>query len=926
MFGIFDSDKEEKIYKKEVNEKLSDPKNPPPLEDLLQLEGIVTELQNKNKNLINYFTKEKIKQMIDYIIKEPKDDDYNKGHKFPFVCSKLFNIEEKNIMNYFYMTNKELSEDKNNQKNLSQNNIIENNTDNKNNNDNNDNDDINKYYKTGFCDNFEDDHFDEINMDDIPNFDLNEPENNDKEKKDEDEDNIINYKDNDDNNEKYDNEEDMINLDYKKDNIDEDAVNTGFIEEEKNEKDKDDEIVNFNDENDNKNNNDGYHDIITEKVLKEINEEKEYNDDDNDHEINNINKEDKKEINIINNDIMENTQEKKEENKIEEIKEEYPEDQIELLDYFLSFVSTESELNYVLCGYFSSLMLILLNNHFIKIIKYIFLKKKDILKKLVYHSYRNSIAETLCKIIKYEDKVNNNSEIIDNNDNEKYDEKEFNEIRFEILKEIFNNIDINIDTEKFSSLKYLITNLIENKKIFDTILNTKEFLDLLINKQISNINLQKNINNEDDATYFNKKNNFIILCDIIIDILNNVKNNEIQIPMLLYEVNEDFDDDSVQQNDALPELHHTLLSQILCDILPNLIENNFNINENNNNYNNLFIQSYNDEKIAPLGLYKIKILELISHIIIYFRNIPSELDNILIKSNLCTNIINYIFQYQNNNLYQETVFQFFNNLFKKEEGCPIHEKLFDHIFSELNLLEKIKTNFPKVENEGNTGVGYTPFLVNLSYKINSIIGGNLLVSDKKYIKQGTITFMTRGKNLRLNGFIDMDINLNNENNSTSNDNDKSISALNKYCNDEWKYFFSEKIESKVKLYEDILYDEKNTYDLNDLFYSPNKENENEKIEIKGNKRYQNINELFFETNAYNNDNNNYNKNSINKDMEININDFNFIINDINKRENKENDEDDKEFNDINYWKNDIEENKNSYLSSMAEEAMNDLLE
>ena len=34
---------------------------------------------------------------------------------------------------------------------------------------------------------------------------------------------------------------------------------------------KEEEIVNFNDENDNKNNNDGYHDIITEKVLKEIN-------------------------------------------------------------------------------------------------------------------------------------------------------------------------------------------------------------------------------------------------------------------------------------------------------------------------------------------------------------------------------------------------------------------------------------------------------------------------------------------------------------------------------------------------------------------------------------------------------------------------------------------------------------------------------
>ena len=62
------------------------------VEDLLILDGIVDELQNKNKNLINFFTKEKIKQMLDYIIKEPKDEeDHNKGYKFPFVCSKLFN-------------------------------------------------------------------------------------------------------------------------------------------------------------------------------------------------------------------------------------------------------------------------------------------------------------------------------------------------------------------------------------------------------------------------------------------------------------------------------------------------------------------------------------------------------------------------------------------------------------------------------------------------------------------------------------------------------------------------------------------------------------------------------------------------------------------------------------------------------------------
>ena len=115
MFANFDFYNYEESSKNSeiINQKLEDTSHPPSLEDLLTLEGITEELQNKNKKLINFLTKEKIKQMLDYIIKEPKEDDYNKGHKFPFVCSKLFNIEEKNIMNFFHMTDKELIEEKN---------------------------------------------------------------------------------------------------------------------------------------------------------------------------------------------------------------------------------------------------------------------------------------------------------------------------------------------------------------------------------------------------------------------------------------------------------------------------------------------------------------------------------------------------------------------------------------------------------------------------------------------------------------------------------------------------------------------------------------------------------------------------------------------------------------------------------------------
>ena len=69
MFGFYDfSNNEERLKNSEIiNQKLDDISNPPSLDDLLQLEGIIDELQNKNKKLINFFTKEKIKEMLDYI-------------------------------------------------------------------------------------------------------------------------------------------------------------------------------------------------------------------------------------------------------------------------------------------------------------------------------------------------------------------------------------------------------------------------------------------------------------------------------------------------------------------------------------------------------------------------------------------------------------------------------------------------------------------------------------------------------------------------------------------------------------------------------------------------------------------------------------------------------------------------------------------
>ena len=930
MFGNFGfSNYEEDLKNAEIiNQKLNDNTNPPSLEDLLVLDGIVEELQNKNKSLINFFTKETIKQMLDYIIKEPKDDDYNKGHKFPFVCSKLFNIEEKKIMNYFHLTNNELSQLQKNEIIASQkNNNMKKSDEQKNDLIDNNDDNLAKYYKISNHDNFEDDNFDEVNMDDI---NMNNIENGgikEENKDDIDIDDNVNYKDDNDN--------------YLKDKIKENKNINGGINNEDNLKDfeinnedkkedEDDLVNHFDEEFENKN-----------KINKDEDKENKIIEDKNgvkvdENEDDLINFQDENDLNEKNGEKKENeeeikTKETEVKNPLEEKMDNYPEDRIEILDYFLSFVLTDAELNYVLCGYFSSLMTILLNKCYFKIINYLFFKRKDVLMKFIYHSYRKSIAETLYKIINYEDKRNKSNldfdGDFDNSDiEEELDFKNLSEIRLEIIQGLFDIININMDSEKLSSMSYLIQDLTKNKNIFQTIINSKYIINSLITKQLGELNL---INSDNDINIFDQKNNFITICDIIILWLTTIKELDLQTPMLLYEVNEEDDEDTVQQNSSpSPELHHTVLSQALIDILPNLIKNNFNENKTKDD---IIIQSFKDEKITPLGLYKIKIVELITNCVYYFRNIPNEFDNVIIKSDFIPNAMNYIFKYANNNIYQEALFRFFKSIFKKEEGCPEHEILYGYIFSKFNLLEKIKTNFPTTqENEGNMGLGYVPFLVSLSYKINSVIGGKPLNLEKNYAQEGSITFTTRGRNPRLNG-INLSFNIINSNEKEDKEeiiSSKIIKSLEKYCNDEWKYFFSEKISNKIRLYENYLCDIKNKSNSinkdDDLFYNPVNDEEKEDLLGFGNKRYynkDNKNKLEFE----NNNENNKNMASY-KDMEININDFNFNDNEEINMNDINNNEENNEFNSVNYWKNDLEKEKNSYYNVIGEEAMNDLLE
>ena len=902
-----------------INQKLNDKNNPPSLEDLLVLEGIASEFKSKNKKLIEFCTKEKLKQMLDYIIKEPKVDDYNKAHKFPFICSKIFDLDIYDMVKYFFMTKNELIEDKN-KINL--------------------NLDLREYDSSEIelRNQYEEDFFgnviNEFNMDDNGNENENNyNNNNEEEKKEEQKENNedeMNYKDNNDN---MNNNNDNINEQKNDDKIENYNIN-------ENKKEDEDDLVNHIDEEVNQKN-EKNEDNIENKKEKDKNEKIEENKENNNDKIQ------ENQDNLINYETNKNKDETKEDTKEEklneekedqknaennnsnnnnkEIKDEYPEDRIEILDYFLSFLLTDSELNYVLCGYFSSLMSNLLNRKGDKIIRYIYLKRKDILDKLLYHSYNISISELFFRFLKYNEITYC---LIDKGDHS-LENKHIAEMKSELIKNLFDTIDINMNTEKLACIFYNMKNFTNEQSIFKYIINNDYIINTLINKTLGKFNFS---NYKDDTNIFELKNNCVILCDIIILWLNNIKQYDLQIPMLLYEVNEDSDEDTVQQNSTpVPELHHTILSQAFFDILPDFIKNNFN---NEINIEETILQSFNDEKLKPLGLYKIKIVELINSIIFYCRNIPNEIDDILIKAEFIPNLINYIFKYPNNNLYQDVVLQFFDTIFKKEEGCSYHEKLFEYIFSDFGFLSKIKENFPKqIENEGNMGVGYTSFFVSLSYKINTLMGGTKLNLEKDYAKEGFITFNSRGKNPKISGMsvsyriTQRNQKDENEKNKNKNNNLNIIPCLEKYCNDEWKYFFSEKISNKIKLYEEDLCDIKNQPNntvsekeddlfMNDINNNNNNNNNEQTLEFGNRRYYDNNNKFNFEENNK--------RNMANyKDMEIDINEFN-LNEEINLDKNDEKNND--EFNTVNFWKNDLEKEKNSYVNIMGEDAMKELLE
>jgi serine/threonine-protein phosphatase 6 regulatory subunit 3 len=617
------------------------------LEEILAEDTIIDEVENQNKTLMKYLKKDKIKQMIDYIIKEPPNDaSQDKGYKFPWICSQIFNLGDSNIMKYFLKTNKELEEEK---------------------------------------------------------------------KKEEEREN----------------------------NKNEQSSENSKTDDDKNKKNK--------------------------------------------------------KINI--NEI---------------VRQKGKENKIELLDYLLTFLSSDSEPNYVLCGYFASIIKTLLNMDQTLIIKYLYVENKEFIRKLIYHSYRQSISEILNKIVQY-----------DSNE-EEFNIEDMALIRMDILEGLFDKIDANMDNEKLDSISTLIKSISTDEKLLSDMLNNKKIIECLVTRPLRNINLvsKDNIN---DEFIINKRRNFDILIDIIINWINSINSFDIDIPSTDGSDDENENENENEKNNI--NYKHTILSYELFKVLGNLIKVNFNKNDEIESNENKILQCFDEKFLVPLGLFRIKIVELLGNLFTYFKNIPQLYDKLLIDCQFFENAFKYLFEYELNNIYQDALLSLFKKFLNYSDKHPL---LAEFLFEKLNLIDLIISKLKDTEisqksetpediskkdrflyQSGNTtSRGYIAFLISLSYKINTIIGGEPLRINNTLSREGSISFITRtapfvGKE-EINEFYGMEEDelyeaVSHESNEKTSKLNCAVKSMEKYLNDKWNDFFYDHIADKIRLYETKLY-------------------------------------------------------------------------------------------------------------------------
>ena len=682
----------------ELEKNLTDPNLP--LEEYLKNPEAIQCFQDMKKNAIKYFDRNKIKQLIRYIIEEPKDDNYETGYKFPYTASEMLRLAGKRIQEMIVFTEEDFNnkyQEENNDK------IIEKNLE------------INKASENK----------------------IEEPKKKNQENKKE-------------NKEKEENEENKIEdknkVEIKKEENKEEDKNQNDSQKEDEIKNEDKKINEIKDEKEIKNEDKKDEDKKEDKKINEIKNGEDNKIEDKKEDR----KEEKNDINEIKNDDKNKIEDKKEENKNinkekeptdskrnilkEALKKATLNDKIanrkynytkhnDILDLLLDFVTNKNAMeNDVLCGYFHRILLSLMDNYLIDIFLYLFFVRADALEQIIMHSYKRSLSFIAIRILNFKENIN---KILYNDmtnpgmiDIKMLESKKDSMVKFvqSSITKLITSIDLNGMKDKDGEymknidLESVFSLLDDLGKIYD-------FLDYEDNPILQHVFkiLETNIFGVYDLE---KRDNMLKIYNYFVKFLTNLTNRCI---CLKYSDDDFYPEISIErlyrkvQNKEELDLHEYLalyLPKILC-------------------YN--FREKYLCESDI-LGIHNIYLMDLVIGTFKYLKEMPTLFDFIILQTGFMDKCIQYFFRYQLNNIYHTKFVTFFTRYLQKADDHPL---LTDYIFVKkkfplmlTNFLTQKKddknfVNIYKYKSGRQTFSCIYSYVIDLIYKIQVATGMNI---------------------------------------------------------------------------------------------------------------------------------------------------------------------------------------------------------
>ena len=402
------------------------------------------------------------------------------------------------------------------------------------------------------------------------------------------------------------------------------------------------------------------------------------------------------------------------------------------VDYLLGFLneSEETKSNYVLVGYFYKIVNHLINSQSSKIIQYLFDYPKkmelDVLGLIIKNMKRKSMGELVNKLLLFQEEG----------------VEDFLPKKLELLEKVLEELKETTEEDKYQCICYTLENTFYNKSFFVEFMKEPKFLDLLY------AILEKSQDNS-------KK--LISVLRLLINIHENIlKNVDERItisvaqenPMdFLSMFNGTYGMDETGQKEMNQELQQIV--EKLIQNLINLIEKSkFNFMNDFDDYsspeNSEFMSTYQISQ-KKLGMKKLAQLEFFRTILDLLINAYAKFDVESVRESI-KNIINnaqekklfwkmhkLFFDFPFCNLYQSLYFQIFDIILN--EHCP--EELVKNVFIEKegdNKKNIIEIFIDKVikEMEFKYTSGRISFHPNYSFEVSIL--NKINASNNEYIK------------------------------------------------------------------------------------------------------------------------------------------------------------------------------------------------